>query len=464
MITGLTHELTLLYWIIPTLTTHADFSIIYATFICLIIAWIRSLWFIACGIMIHLSIKKPWQLFVLPVIWVALEWLKNWGSLGFPWELLGYSQWQWIGLIQIADIFGVYGVSALIMLINVCIFLVVLNFCEKQWQACSISNKLMFFSISIATFSIILSLTYGAIRIKEMDAQAKASPHKKIMIVQPNIPQHEKWDGNNRLSITKKLIQLTYAGSQQDIDFVIWPEVALPYPFHSKHQLRQYVLDSIKQMQVGLVFGSPTFIAQGGTLKYHNSAYIIDKQGTIQARYDKAHLVPFSEYLPFHFFRNFWKRLGAPDEKFVPGQVGEVYDINGALIGIQICYEIIFPAYARIMTHNGANVLINISNDAWFDRTACAYQHFSMAIFRAVENKRAVLRAANTGISGMVDPCGRTVSTTRLFETSTIVYDVPLLVKQTIYSKYEDYFAVGAFVFLLGWIVFWQYLYARKCP
>jgi len=425
MITGLTHEFTLLYWIVPTLVTHAKFSIMYATFICMVIACIRCCWFVTFGSIIYFFVKKPWHLFVLPFIWVGLELSKNWGSLGFPWALLGYSQWQWIGLIQIADIFGVYGVSGLIMLINVCIFLVVLHVCESQWKFHSISNYLMFSGLGIGTLSIILSLTYGVIRINEIDSKIKTSPHQKIMIVQPNIPQHEKWDGNNRAPITKKMIQMTFAGMEQGVDLVIWPETALPYAFHSKHQLRQYVLDSIKQMQVGLVMGSPSFVSQDGQLKHYNSAYIINKQGEIQSRYNKARLVPFSEYMPYPLLSDLWKLLGAPDEKFVPGRV-EVHDIHGVSLGIQICYEIIFPAYARTMTHNGANVLINMSNDAWFGRTACPEQLFSMAVFRAVENKRPLVRAANTGISGMIDPCGRVVSATRIFETNTMICEVPV--------------------------------------
>jgi apolipoprotein N-acyltransferase len=411
------------------------------------------LWQIIFGTLIYFTVKKPVHLFALPFFWVSLEWTKQFGSLAFPWELLGYSQYQNLHMIQIADCLGIYGVSFLIMLINVCLFIVLLFLMNRQWQQYNVSKSLMLFSFMIAVIAIAATLIYGAIQISQTDNAMASLQHKSIMTVQPAIPQQEKWQGENRISITQKMVQLTYTGHKKPTDMVVWPETALPYAFHSKHNLRLYVLNAVKQMHVALLVGSPTFLNRGDQLQHYNSALLIDKEGNIKSRYDKVKLVPFSEYMPFPTFRNLWRSLGAPDNKFSSGNEGKILELNEFQMGIQICFEIIFPKYARTMVKNGANVLINISNDAWFGRTACPYQHFSMAVFRAVENKRALIRCANTGISGMIDPCGRIVSQSKLFETNTMIHHVPLIHTKTIYSKWGDFFAKIALLLSLGYVV-----------
>ncbi|MBF0453024.1 MAG: apolipoprotein N-acyltransferase, partial [Candidatus Magnetomorum sp.] len=432
-ITGLVHETILLSWIIPTLTTHAQFSVLYAFVLTIVMSAILSASFAICAGLTHLFSKKPHHLYCLPFFWVGLEWLKSHGQLAFPWELIGYSQYKCTTFIQISDIFGIYGVSAVILLVNVSIFIVLLAFFQKQWKGQTISNQLLVISIALLICIPTLIFIYGSKQIAHMDAYLPHVLHKTVMIVQPAIPQGEKWDGDNRIPITEKMVQLTATGKHnKTVDLVVWPETALPYPFHSKHRLRQFVLQAIQQMNIGLVVGTPTFINSNNQTTNHNSAYVIDRQGNIQSRYDKVRLVPFSEVLPFPFLQGLWMHCGAPDNKFSPGIFGQIHSLNDFNLGIQICFEIIFPQYARILSDKGANLLVNISNDAWFGQTASPYQHFSMAVFRAVENKRALIRCANTGISGIIDPCGRILSQSQLFETTTVVHRVPLVqTKQT---------------------------------
>ena len=451
--TGLVHEFILLSWIIPTLTTHAYFSWLYAFTITFVISCIISLWFICFGVLIHYTVKKPAYLFVLPFFWVVLEWTRQFGPLAFPWELLGYSQYRCLHLIQIADCLGVYGVSGLIMLMNVCLFILLLFVMNIRWQQIQISRHLALYSLVIAMVSLTATIVYGSIKISQVDKNKLKRHHKSIMTVQPAIPQQEKWDGEKRIAITQKMLQLTNAGRKGVIDLVVWPETALPYAIHSKHDLRHYVLNAIKQMHVGLLLGSPTFLNNEKQTVHYNSALLIDKKGKIISRYDKAKLVPFSEHMPFPALHHLWRLLGAPDNKFSSGCGGDVHYFHELHMGIQICFEIIFPQLSRKMVHNGANVLINISNDAWFGQTACTYQHFSMAVFRAVENKRAVVRCANTGISGMIDPCGRIISQSKLFETNTMIHHVPLLNSKTVYSCLGDIFAGISLLLSLVFIV-----------
>jgi len=396
--------------------------------------------------------KKPVHLFMLPFFWTAVEWSKQFGPLAFPWELLGYSQYELKYLIQIADCLGVYGVSGLVMLMNACIFIVLLFVMNWQWRTFRVSRQLLRYSIVIAILVMTTTVIYGSLKIAQTDIMINKSNDRSIMTVQPAIPQQEKWQGDNRISITQKMVQLTYSGKKEPIDLVVWPETALPYAFHSKHQLRRYVLNAIKQMHVGVVIGTPTFINRENQIYHYNSALLIDEKGRMISRYDKVRLVPFSEHMIFPAFQNLWRSLGAPENKFSTGNEGEVLVLNDIQMGVQICFEVIFPKYARSMVNHGANVLINMSNDAWFGRTACPYQHFSMAVFRAVENKRTLIRCANTGISGMVDPCGRIVSQSKLFETNTMIHHVPLMSERTVYATYGDLFAVVAFVTSLGFV------------
>jgi len=462
VLTCLVHESILISWIIPTLTTQAKFSVQYSSFILFVISLIMSIWFILFGCVIHLVVKKPGHLFILPFAWVGIEWLKQLGPLAFPWELLGYSQYQWIHLIQIADCLGVYGISGFVMLINVTGFIVFLFIVHRPWKKKYISKHLMACSLMISIGVVVFLNIYGVIRISETNDLIARSPHKSIMIVQPSVPQSEKWKGENRLPITQTMVHLTYKAKTGDVDLVVWPETALPYALHSKHKLRQYILNAQKHMNTGLVTGSPAFVYKNGQMHHYNSAYVINEKGIIHSRYDKFRRVPFSEYMPFYSLRNLWLSLGAPEEKFSPGRTGEIHQLNDLKMGIQICFEIVFPQYARQMANNGANVLINISNDAWFGRSACPYQHFSMAVFRAVENKRALIRCANTGISGFIDPWGRILLQTGLFEKIAITQQVPLISHKTVYSRIGDCFAVGAVLFVLGWIICGLLLYAIR--
>jgi len=449
-ITGLVHETILLAWIIPTLQNHAQFSTPYAISIDILMSAILAISFALFACCINLFIRKIHHLYFLPFFWVSFEWLKTLGPLAFPWELIAYSQFKATTIIQIADCFGIYGISAFIIFINVCIFIILL-FCSRgKWKNELVTKPLFKFSTIMLIIMPTLLYSYGSIIIIETYEKLTKVSYKNVMIAQPSISQHDKWKSDNQIQITKKMVELTSSNKQPFVELVVWPETALPYPLHSKHQLRKFVLKFVSDYNAGFVIGSPTFIRKDKSIIDYNSAYIISPNGKIQSRYDKVCLVPFSESMPFPDYRDFFKKFGAPDTKFAKGESGVIHPLNDFKMGIQICFEIIFPHYVRELANNGANIFINISNDGWFGNTACPYQHFSMAIFRAVENKRAVVRCANTGISGFIDPCGRISSKTQLYETKTLVDKVPLINdKKTIYSKYGDFFAFGSLIVFL---------------
>ncbi|MCD6586204.1 MAG: apolipoprotein N-acyltransferase, partial [Desulfobacteraceae bacterium] len=182
---------------------------------------------------------------------------------------------------------------------------------------------------------------------------------------------------------------------------------------------------------------------------FYNSAYLVTPDGDISARNDKVHLVPFGEYVPFKKWLPFINHLVAQVGEFKAGKKGDTLKWAPADIGVLICYEVIFPELARESVANNAGLLVNITNDAWFGNTSAPYQHFSMAVFRAVENRRSLIRAANTGISGFIDPAGRILKQSALFEDAALTCSVPVIKNQTtIYTRYGNLLVLGCFIAL----------------
>jgi len=189
--------------------------------------------------------------------------------------------------------------------------------------------------------------------------------------------------------------------------------------------------------------GSPSFERGPSRIDYYNSAYLIDPQGNVLGKYDKAHLVPFGEYVPLKRWLPFLGKLVEQVGDFSRGDIGETIGWTYGKLGVLICYEGIFPDISQTMVRNGANLLVNITNDAWYGRSSAPYQHFSMTVFRAIENRRALIRSANTGISGFVDPVGRILGKTTLFSDAAEVRRVPLMSTVSLYSRFGDVFAAA---------------------
>jgi apolipoprotein N-acyltransferase len=191
------------------------------------------------------------------------------------------------------------------------------------------------------------------------------------------------------------------------------------------------------------IIGSPSFGLGKNAVEYYNSAYLVGPEGNVYGKYDKAHLVPFGEYVPFKKWLPFLGKMVEGVGDFRPGKKGQTIKWGDYRLGLQICYEIIFPDLARAMTKNNASLLVNITNDAWYGESSAPYQHFSMTILRAVENRRSIIRSANTGISGFIDPSGRVIASTKLFSDAVITRTVPILEETTFYSRFGDLFAMA---------------------
>jgi len=439
---GLTHAVGLIYWLAHTMTAYGHLPLYIAIGVLLLLSTYIGLYTaFFSALLIHLGKTTTRALIVAPLLWAALEYLRSFLLSGFTWGYLGHSQHRWLTLIQSADLWGVYGLSAVIVFVNMALFFFILSRTGKAWQGQTIPRPTAGRGLLVAMLCLALTLTYGFVRRSQIeDLQAKA-PTLRVGLAQGNIPQAEKWDPAFQISSTKQYIQLSGQLKPEKPDLIVWPETATPFYLFRNKALTRMVQRGVRNTGSAHIIGSPAVRQNDTGLAYFNSAYLLDAQGTLLARYDKAHLVPFGEYVPFKKWLPFLGKMVAQVGDFHAGPPGGVLEYNGHRIGPLICYDGIFPDLARAAVNNGADLLVNLTNDAWYGRTSAPYQHLIQYVFRAVETRRSLIRATNTGISGMIQPDGRIVDTTGLFESATRVRTVACLQNRTLYVRIGDTFA-----------------------
>jgi apolipoprotein N-acyltransferase len=462
-VSGLVHFLTLLYWLLYTMQTYGGLPF----YLSIPVLFLLSA-YMAIYIGLFAALMTPWTktlswsyLVAVPVLWVSLEYVRGFLFTGFPWSFLGYSQFNQLHIIQISDIFGVYGVSFLIALANASFFLVLVIVLEQQPSEQK-KRIIPFKAVQILSiFLVILGAvwTYGKWQVSSYDDKVSQLAVRRITVVQGNIDQAVKWDPAFQKISTEKYINLSLSIKDHDPDMVVWPETATPFYFPHDAVLSTMVIDAVSRMEKDFLIGSPSYTYDQikGDINYYNSAYLIGPEPKIVGKYDKVHLVPFGEYVPFKKWLPFLGKMVEHVGDFDHGKKGETLSWRDEKIGVQICFEIIFPHLSRAMAKNGADILINITNDAWFAKTSAPYQHFSMAVFRAVENRRSLVRAANTGISGFVDPLGRVSDQSALFEDAVLTEDIPIFHKTSIYTRFGDLFAITCIFMSIIFILLGRY-------
>lgn len=449
-LTGLVAFLGILYWIIVAVHTYGNVPLLLSVPILLLLVaylscFIGAFAFLMRLIQIRLGLRT---VLFTPVLWVALEYLRSWLLTGFPWASLGYSQYLNLPLIQIADLTGVYGPTFVILLVNATLFGVV-----QQW-----SKKTFPFRETTLTVVVLLGfLIYGYLKMGAVDRQTAQNPFLKIGLVQGNIDQSVKWDESFQKETLRIYEKLSYRVAQEKPDLIVWPETATPFFFQEAKEYQPLILDIPKKTKAFLLFGTPSYKVQRGKVSHYNSAYLVSPSGEVAGKYDKVHLVPFGEYVPLQDLLFFIGSLGEGIGDFRSGEEVFNFSLPQGRFGVLICFEIIFPDLCRRFVKKGANFLITITNDAWFGRTSAPYQHFSMVAFRAVENRVFVARAANTGITGLIDSKGKTVKEGPIFAEEAMNGTIRLSSQKTFYTLYGDIFAwlcSGSSVLLLAYALF----------
>ena len=441
---GLVHYGTLLYWFVPFLKTYGPFSMFLSIAILFMLCGYLALYLaLFSSLFLWLGTTIFACFFLSSAVWVSLEHVRSFLFTGFPWELLGYSQFNALHIIQISDILGVVGVSFMIVLSNTTVCLWFLFLSKRRWQGHNISKRQI--QLITVAFVILFAMVwgYGSWQIRSIPKAIAQSPEKRIAVVQGNIDQTLKWDSAHQRSTVNKYLSLSLSQRTEKPDLIVWPETAMPFYLFHNLPLTDLLIKGIQEAETDFIVSSPFYMQRDNRTRYLNRAFLIRSDGAVADTYDKAHLVPFGEYVPLKRWLPFLGKMVEQVGDFSSGNTGDILQWQQHKIGMLICYELIFPYLSRAAVQNGAHMLVNITNDAWYGDSSAPYQHFSMAVFRAIENRRSLVRSANTGISGFIDPLGRVVSATPIFKETALTMGVPLLNISTWYTRWGDCFARG---------------------
>ncbi len=390
---------------------------------------------------------KAYNLLFIPSLWVILEYARSYLLTGFPWALLGYSQYLNLPAIQISDITGAWGVSFLVMMINVLIYKVI---SDRLWV---MGRRLLKYAL-LPVFLLFLSLAYGYYKLSLTPNTCYLTPIK-VSVVQGNIPQELKWKEGSRDFILNKYLTLTSQASGDKPDLIVWPEASLPVVLEEEPSYYKKVEGFNKETNAPLLIGAVT----AGDGQYYNSALLVSGNGNLSGKYDKIHLVPFGEYIPLRKTLGFLETI-APIGDITAGKDYTVFDAP-APFSVLICFEDLFPRLSRQFTKKGAGFLINITNDAWYKQTSAPYQHLQASVFRAVENRVYLVRAANTGVSAFIGPEGRIASTVRdktgkdIFISGWATSKITLPEEKGLglYTRYGDFFIAICFLIIFYGII-----------
>ncbi|MFA5905345.1 MAG: apolipoprotein N-acyltransferase [Desulfobacula sp.] len=441
-IAGFFHFITLIYWIIPTIHIYGGLHLILAgatlILLCFYLALYPALFAFLLKKLRPGSIYTP---LLAACLWTGLEYIRTYAFTGFSWGSLGYSQYSNLLFIQIADLSGVYGISFLIVLINY-LFADLFIISKKAKEA-----KRPFIAILFTVTLVSSAIYYGHVRLATIESLMISAQKPVIAVVQGNIEQDLKWSAEFKNKTVEKYLLLSKTTLKDEPELIIWPETALPFYYGYERELSNLVDQCVRESKTNFLIGSPAFKADEKETLYYNRAFMLNRFSIVTATYDKNHLVPFGEYVPFGKYLTFLGKITAQAGNFSTGDKTFVpLPFKEYKTGVLICFESLFPHIASGFVKNGADILTAITNDAWFGRTSAPMQHFSMAVFRAVENRRSVARAANTGISGFIDPTGRILETTALFTDRAITRQIPVLTLMSFYTRYGDIFAISAMV------------------
>jgi apolipoprotein N-acyltransferase len=363
-----------------------------------------------------------------PVLWVAAEWLRAWLGWDFPWVLLGASQATVVPVVQVASVVGTYGLSALVATVG------------TAAAVLAISRRRADRRGVVAVAALLVAVMAGGAWRESRGALRAAGMPMRVGLLQGDIPQDAKWDPAFRASIMDRYLDLSRQAVGAGAQIVIWPEASTPFYFNLDADAAAPVRRLAAEARVPFIVGTDELERPGDGRpdRYYNAAVLVGSDGRTRATYRKVKLVPFGEYVPFKEILFFVGPLVEAVSDFTAGTALTVFEAEGSRLSVAICYEAVYASIARSFVRDGAQLLATITNDAWFGRSSAAYQHFEQASLRAVEQGRYLVRAANTGISGAVDPYGRVITATGLFEPAAITVDVRLLNARTIYHAIGD--------------------------
>ena len=454
---GLAYFFPTLYWIYNSISVYGGVALSTSFAIVFLLCLYLALYPAIFAVLFTAFLKKtklPATL-IAPLVWVVLEFARSYALTGFPWASIGYSQYTFLPMIQFADITGIYGISFLVVAVNGALAdLFLLKRRVKDMPLFPISYTIA--AIALLVLALASAWGYGEWRL----AQHRDGKPVRVSVVQGNIEQDHKWNPAYQQTVLDTYRRLSTEAASSSPQLIVWPETAVPFLYGYDKENTDSLIKFQQSLNAYLLFGA-ILVKETTPEKtlLSNGAIMLDKSGRAIYKYDKIHLVPFGEYVPLRRVLFFVDKLVVGIGDYVPG---ESYVKAGTEFGdfaTLICYEIIFPGLVRKFYTKGGDMMVTITNDAWFGTTAGPYQHFAMAVFRAIENRKPLVRAANTGISGFVDSNGRILATTPLFTPLVLSRTVRTDRTMTFYTKYGDlfsFFCIVLFIILSINVKIWR--------
>lgn len=447
---GFVFYLVALSWITPTITNYTSIGTALALALLLLMAATAALgmgvfaalveWLAAAGIS---------RVVAAPLAWVVVEWTRTFFPLPFPWLLLGYSQYSVIPVVQVVDVAGVYGLSALIVFTNAAAT-------EFVRDGLAVHRRLL---AALAALVVVV-LAYGQLRLAVIEGQDYWGS-LRVGLIQGNVAQSQKWDESRQDTILASYLQASAQVVGQGAKLVVWPESAVPF-YLSVDDRARTITGFADDNNTHLLVGAPGYERRGDgpALSYNQAWQVVPGRG-LDGPYDKIRLVPFGEYVPFGGLFGIAEKAVEGLGEFGRGRDYTVFEgpvagqgeggvARRARFSALVCYEGIFPDFVGRFVRNGADFLVNISNDAWYGRTAAPHQHLAMVAVRAVEQRVPVLRATNTGVSAVIDQSGRIHGSTELFSQAVVVDTIKLGDLRSLYSRVGDLFVYLALVALVA--------------
>ncbi len=377
---------------------------------------------------------------IFPSLWALAEMTRAATELGFPWGSIGYALAREPVLIQSVKLGGLFGVGALIVLINATWSQVLLTR--------GLRSRVAYFVAGVVL--LIAVVAHGKWELKNFASDVEGEAIT-VAIAQPNVDLKLKWESSFTDSTFRLVDRLCREAAKSHAKIIVFPETAAPVyiRFQPNYMQRLTRLAGELDMAIYIGFLDGRYEGRNDSLHVFNSAGLFDKDDVF-VQYDKTHLLPFGEAIPFAWKYPSFKKLDFGQANFHPGPWRPPVRSRVGAIGPMICFESIFPAIARRCTAEGAEILVNITNDGWFGLTPGPYQHNEMAILRAVENHRYLVRSANEGVSGVVDPVGGFSSPLDLYKEGVVVQTIRPLSRITFYTRFGDRpVLIGAYLFIL---------------
>jgi apolipoprotein N-acyltransferase len=444
---GLVYFFGTLYWIYHSINYYGGVSFVSSILIVLLLCGYLSLYPAVFAYLYRVMVERTKlpALFIAPVVWVVLEFLRSYAFTGFPWSSVGYSQYKFLSMIQVADITGIYGISFLVLSVNGA--LTDISLLKKRLREMPLFPLSPTIAGAVCLVVVLsFSVGYGTWRLNQVRPGKKV----RISVAQGNIAQDKKWEPQFQNEVLNDYFNLSRKAAGSSPRLIVWPETAVPFFFGTDRQNTDKLIGVQKTLGPWLLFGSVTVKEKtADKIFLANSAILLDPEGQTRYTYDKIHLVPFGEYVPLRRALFFIDKIVAGIGDYAPGTRYERAQTPFGSFGTLVCYEVVFPGLVRKFYTNGGDFIVNITNDAWFGKTAGPYQHFSMAVFRAIENRKPLVRAANTGISGFIDSNGRIQLRTPLFVREVATADITMDESLTFYTKYGDLFSYACIVLFL---------------